>query len=370
MVEIRFVNKLLQLLMIYWYGLFVLFDQDGNLFDFVVFGGLCVYCFMLLKGSVGIYWYYLYLYMMIVEQVFCGLVGLFVVCVVDDLFVGWFECYLFVLDLKFVCDGMIVLNDMMDWMNGCEGQFVLVNGVCWLCIDVVGDECWWVWNVCSVCYLCIVFDDGCVFEYVGIDGGLFDVLWCVMLLLIVLGECVELLVCVGDCVLCVVLQVVEYDCCKMVMLYDVGYGSLLFDLVLVLVDVVFVFVEVCVLFVMLCVVVLLGELVVYKMVVFGEEMDMDVMMKGVVYGWLVGMCFMINGDIYVLYCVMLMSWCGDVECWEICNMMDMDYLFYLYGMQFQVIEWVLVGLCMSELFCVWCDIVNVCSGEIVLILVI
>lgn len=47
--------------------------------------------------------------------------GLFVVCVVDDLFVGWFECYLFVLDLKFVCDGMIVLNDMMDWMNGCEG---------------------------------------------------------------------------------------------------------------------------------------------------------------------------------------------------------------------------------------------------------
>ncbi|MBW4947658.1 bilirubin oxidase, partial [Klebsiella pneumoniae] len=113
-------------------------------------------------------------HMMTAEQVFRGLAGPFVVRAVDDPLVGWPERNLFVSDLKLARDGTIAPNDMMDWMNGREGQFVLVNGARRPRIDVAGDERWRVWNACSARYLRVAFDDGRAFEHAGTDGGLFD----------------------------------------------------------------------------------------------------------------------------------------------------------------------------------------------------
>ncbi|WP_241301698.1 multicopper oxidase family protein, partial [Burkholderia cenocepacia] len=173
-VEIRFVNKLPQPSTIHWHGLPVPPDQDGNPSDPVAPGASRVYRFTLPKGSAGTYWYHPHPHMMTAEQVFRGLAGPFVVRAADDPLAGWPERHLFVSDLKLARDGTIAPNDMMDWMNGREGQFVLVNGARRPRIDVAGDERWRVWNACSARYLRIAFDDGRAFEHVGTDGGLFD----------------------------------------------------------------------------------------------------------------------------------------------------------------------------------------------------
>ncbi|WP_261531096.1 multicopper oxidase domain-containing protein, partial [Burkholderia multivorans] len=124
-VEIRFENKLPQPSTIHWHGLPVPPDQDGNPSDAVAPGASRVYRFTLPKGSAGTYWYHPHPHMMTAEQVFRGLAGPFVVRAADDdPLAGWPERHLFVSDLKLARDGTIPPNDMMDWMNGREGQFV------------------------------------------------------------------------------------------------------------------------------------------------------------------------------------------------------------------------------------------------------
>ena len=82
----------------------------------------------------------------------------------------------------------------------------------------------------------------------------------------------------------------------------------------------------------------LGEPVAHKTVEFGEEMDMNAMMKGAAHGRPAGMRFTINGDTYAPHRATLTSRRGDVERWTIRNGTDMDHPFHLHGTQFQVIE--------------------------------
>lgn len=139
-VEIRFVNRLPQPSTIHWHGLPVPPDQDGNPSDLVAPGATRVYRFTLPKGSAGTYWYHPHPHMATAEQVFRGLAGPFVVRAADDPLAGWPERHLFVSDLKLARDGTIAPNDMMDWMNGRQGQFVLVNGARRPRIALTGDE--------------------------------------------------------------------------------------------------------------------------------------------------------------------------------------------------------------------------------------
>ncbi|MDR9213961.1 multicopper oxidase family protein [Burkholderia multivorans] len=315
-VEIRFENKLPQPSTIHWHGLPVPPDQDGNPSDAVAPGASRVYRFTLPKGSAGTYWYHPHPHMMTAEQVFRGLAGPFVVRAADDPLAGWPERHLFVSDLKLTRDGTIPPNDMMDWMNGREGQFVLVNGARRPRIEVAGDERWRVWNACSARYLRVAFDDGRAFEHVGTDG----------------------------------------------------HGSLPPDPARSLADVVFAPAAPRELPATLRTVPPLGEPVAHKEVAFGEEMDMDAMMKAGAHGRPAGMRFTINGDTYAPGRITLTSRRGDVERWTIRNATDMDHPFHLHGTQFQVIERATEGARSIEPFRAWRDTVNVRSGETVTIL--
>ncbi|MCA8154980.1 multicopper oxidase family protein [Burkholderia contaminans] len=368
-VEIKFVNKLPQPSTIHWHGLPVPPDQDGNPSDPVAPGASRVYRFTLPKGSAGTYWYHPHPHMMTAEQVFRGLAGPFVVRAVDDPLAGWPERNLFVSDLKLARDGTIAPNDMMDWMNGREGQFVLVNGARRPRIDVAGDERWRVWNACSARYLRVAFDDGRAFEHAGTDGGLFDAPRRVTSLLIAPGERAELLVRAGDRASRAVLQAAEYDRRKMSMSHDDGHGSLPPDPALALADVAFAPAAARALPATLRAVPSLGEPIAHKEVAFGEEMDMDAMMKGAARGRPAGMRFTINGDTYAPHRTTLTSRRGDVERWTIRNGTDMDHPFHLHGTQFQVIERASGDSRTSEPFRAWRDTVNVRSGETVTILV-
>ncbi|KVQ71753.1 copper oxidase [Burkholderia multivorans] len=368
-VEIRFENKLPQPSTIHWHGLPVPPDQDGNPSDAVAPGASRVYRFTLPKGSAGTYWYHPHPHMMTAEQVFRGLAGPFVVRAADDdPLAGWPERHLFVSDLKLARDGTIPPNDMMDWMNGREGQFVLVNGARRPRIEVAGDERWRVWNACSARYLRVAFDDGRAFEHVGTDGGLFGAPRRVTSLLLAPGERAEMLVRAGDRASRAVLQAAEYDRGKMAMSHDDGHGSLPPDPARALADVVFAPAAPRELPATLRTVPPLGEPVAHKEVAFGEEMDMDAMMKSGAHGRPAGMRFTINGDTYAPGRVTLTSRRGDVERWTIRNATDMDHPFHLHGTQFQVIERATEGARTAEPFRAWRDTVNVRSGETVTIL--
>lgn len=366
-VEIRFVNRLPQPSTIHWHGLPVPPDQDGNPSAPVAPGASHVYRFTLPKGSAGTYWYHPHPHMMTAEQVFRGLAGPFVVRAADDPLAGWPERNLFVSDLKLARDGTIASNDMMDWMNGREGQFVLVNGARRPRIEIAGDERWRVWNACSARYLRLAFDDGRAFEQAGTDGGLLETPRRVTSLLLAPGERAELLVRAGDRASRAVLVAAEYDRRKMAMSDD-GHGSLPPDPALPLADVAFAPAAARSLPATLRAVPELGKPVADKTVAFGEEMDMDAMMAGPAHGRPSGMRFTINGDVYAPHRATLTSRAGDVERWTIRNETDMDHPFHLHGTQFQVIERASGGARTPEPFRAWRDTVNVRSGETVTLL--
>jgi bilirubin oxidase len=378
-VEIRFVNRLPQPSTIHWHGLPVPPDQDGNPSDPVAPGASRVYRFTLPPGSAGTYWYHPHPHMMSAEQVFRGLAGPIVVRAAADPLAGWPERHLFFSDLKLASDGTIAPNDMMDWMNGREGQFVLVNGARRPLVTMTTDERWRVWNACNARYLRLSLGSGRTFVQVGTDGGLLQQpREGLTELLLAPGERAELIVRVGGGASAAaqsaqparaVLTAEVYDRRKMAM----SQGSLPPDSAHPLADVQFeprtsdtpnpapaipaTLREISA----------LGAPASQKSVVFSERMDMAAMHRtGSSHnGMPAGMAFMINGASFDPQRVTLTSRRGEVERWSIENRTDMDHPFHLHGTQFQVLEREQGGVATPEPYLAWRDTVNVQPGETV-----
>ncbi|QGA36830.1 multicopper oxidase domain-containing protein [Burkholderia glumae] len=365
-VEIRVVNHLPQPTTVHWHGLPVPPDQDGNPLALIAPGASRTYRFTLPKGSAGTYWYHPHPHMMTAEQVFRGLAGPLVVRAADDPLAGWPERQLFVSDLKLAADGAIAPNDMMDWMNGREGQFVLVNGARRPRLEVAGDERWRVWNGCSARFLNLCFDDGRAFEQVGTDGGLFERPRRVTALLLAPGERAELLVRAGEHASRAVLRAATYDRSKMAMAMSADEdASLPPDPPLPLADLSFAPAPAREVPAALRAVPALGTPVARKSVTFGEAMDMDAMMASAPGTRPAGMRFLVNGQTWSPHRATLTSRRGEVELWTITNTTDMDHPFHLHGTQFQVLERELRGQRTREPFRAWRDTVNVRKGETV-----
>ncbi|CAB3786350.1 Multicopper oxidase mco [Paraburkholderia caffeinitolerans] len=368
-VEIRFVNRLPQPSTIHWHGLPVPPDQDGNPMNLVAPGDERVYRFTLPKGSAGTYWYHPHPHMHTSEQVFRGLAGPIVVRAANDPLAAWPERHLFASDLKLAADGTIPANDMMDWMNGREGQFVLVNGAREPRIDVVRDERWRIWNGCSARYLLLAFDDGRAFAHVGTDGGLLAVpREGVTSLLLAPGERAELIVHAGKGESRARLMAAQYDRRKMAM----SHGSLpptpsaaLAQMQFAPRD------EAPALPAQLRTIEPLASrgktmaAPTQKSVVFSEVMDMHAMHQpgASQSGMPRGMQFMINGTTYDPERVTLTSRRGEVEHWTIANHTDMDHPFHLHGTQFQVMSRETDAKRVDEPYLAWRDTVNVKPGE-------
>ncbi|RQN41102.1 multicopper oxidase family protein [Paraburkholderia tropica] len=375
-VEIRVVNRLEQPTTMHWHGLPVPPDQDGNPSNPIPPGGEHVYRFTLPKGSAGTYWYHPHPHMQTAEQVFRGLAGPIVVRAADDPLAAWPERHLFVSDLKLAADASIAPNSMMDWMNGREGQFVLVNGAREPRIEVVRDERWRVWNACSARYLQLAFDDGRAFAQVGTDGGLLaaprDGLTALVL---APGERAELIVRAGQGASQARWLATQYDRHKMAM----SHGSLPPGPNVVLADVRFApgadasradasgADKSAALPASLRAIAPLGPARAQKSVGFSEAMDMHAMHQpgASTRAMPLGMKFMINGETYVPGRATLTSWRGDVENWTIANGTDMDHPFHLHGTQFQVLSRESDGRRIAEPYLAWRDTINVRPGEIV-----
>ena len=172
-VEITFRNSLSQPSTIHWHGLPVPSEQDGNPHDPVAPNSERVYSFTLPMGSAGTYWYHTHAHGDSAEQAFRGLAGSLIVKAKNDPLTHLPEQHLLFSDLRLDTHAQIPANDMMDWMNGREGQFVLCNGQHQPNITITDTQRLRIWNACSARYLNLSLPN-CEFVVVGTDGGLLE----------------------------------------------------------------------------------------------------------------------------------------------------------------------------------------------------
>ena len=172
-VDIEFVNQLDQPTTVHWHGLPVPPDQDGNPQDAVPAGQSRHYRFTLPAGCAGTYWYHPHPHGKSGEQVAHGLGGALIVRAPDDPLRHAAEQHWVISDLRLDTEGRIPANSALDWMNGREGQFVLVNGQREPRIQVGTGDRIRVWNICAARYLRLHVPGARLIQ-VGTDGGLLN----------------------------------------------------------------------------------------------------------------------------------------------------------------------------------------------------
>lgn len=192
-VDITFKNELPQPTTLHWHGLPVPPDQDGNPQDEVMPGATRTYRFTLPEDCAGTYWYHPHGHNTVAEQAFRGLAGAFIVKPKQDRLSHIPVQDWLLSDLKLDADGKIADNSMMDWMNGREGQFVLINGALRPQITLNGATRARIWNACSGRYLNLALNEANVYV-IGTDGGLIEQPHRVDALLLSPGERAEVLI--------------------------------------------------------------------------------------------------------------------------------------------------------------------------------
>lgn len=346
--EIRLVNQLAQPTTVHWHGLPVPPDQDGNPGEEVPPGGERLYRFTLPLGTAGTYWYHPHPHGYTAEQAWMGLAGALIVRAKADPLAPLPEQHLLFSDLKLATDGRIAGNSEMDWMNGREGQFVLVNGAHQPVINVNGAQHWRLWNACNARYLRLSLA-GRPFQLVGSDGGLLAQPRTVTELLLSPGERAQIVV--SGAAGAVTLQATPYDRGKM--------GDVAIEQTLTLAKVLFDGAKAAPLPTRLRDIAPLTTPVARKEVRFSEQMSMD--------GGVHQMIPLINGKRFDMQRVDLSSQRNAVEAWSLVNDSDMDHPFHLHGTQFQVVSRSIEGKIVPEPFLAWRDTVNTRPGETVVI---
>ncbi|OCG29976.1 bilirubin oxidase [Gilliamella sp. Choc3-5] len=326
-VKITVKNDLSQPTTVHWHGLLIPADQDGNPQDEIPAGSSRIYEFTIPKGSAGTYWYHPHGHNTVAEQVYHGLAGTFIVRSKNDPLSDIPEQNWFFSDLKLTDKGQIANNSMADWMNGREGQFVLINGSYQPKIKVNGTTRIRIWNACSGRYLNLSIP-GCDVYLVGSDGGLLAQPYLLNKpLLLTPAERAELVIIPKHSGL-FYLQSISYDRGKMgdippeqdFILAELELNKAdSFDLPTTLRQLP-----------------ILGEPVAHKSIEYTEAMDMKEP-RG-------NMIFLINGKRHDMSRVDLESKIHDVEEWTIINNSHMDHNFHIHGTQFIVLSHELNGV--------------------------
>ncbi|ECH3567029.1 multicopper oxidase CueO [Campylobacter upsaliensis] len=172
-VEIIVKNKLKEPTTIHWHGVLVPPEQDGNPHDPILAGEERLYRFTIPKDSAGTYWYHPHPHFISSKQVSMGLAGAFVVRAKKDALNHLKEKDLMISDLRLDENAQIPNNNLADWLNGREGEFVLINGQFKPKITLSTKERIRIYNATAARYLNLRIQ-GAKFILVGTDGGLIE----------------------------------------------------------------------------------------------------------------------------------------------------------------------------------------------------
>ncbi len=171
--EILVKNKLKEATTIHWHGVPVPPDQDGSPHDPILAGEERIYRFEIPQDSAGTYWYHPHPHYTASKQVFMGLAGAFVIKAKKDALSHLKERDLMISDLRLDENAQIPNNNLNDWLNGREGEFVLINGQFKPKIKLATNERIRIYNATAARYLNLRIQ-GAKFILVGTDGGLIE----------------------------------------------------------------------------------------------------------------------------------------------------------------------------------------------------
>ncbi|MBS0968671.1 multicopper oxidase family protein [Chimaeribacter arupi] len=354
-VSLTFINRLPEPSTIHWHGLPVPANQDGGPDDPVAPGATRVYRFTLPPGSAGTYWYHPHPHQGVSGQIARGLAGAIVVRAPQDPLAALPEQHWAISDLRLDADAQIPPHTYGDWVDGREGEFVLINGQYRPAMALSGTHRVRIWNMCSARYLNLSLP-GCRFIPVGSDGGLLEkVLPAQEAILLSPGERMEVLVTGADGHTS--LALLPYNRHRMMSpppqaatdIATVSYraaplpvseGAALRTIAP------------------------LGEPGNQLRAVMMEKMG-DIMKNK---GGTPPRAFLINGKPFDMARMDLNSKAGVVDRWEIINATTMDHPFHIHGGQFQVTERQYLGKKSAPACLAWKDTVNLRPGEIVRLL--
>lgn len=391
-VEITFKNNLPETTTVHWHGLPVPADQDGNPQDAVPAGAQRTYRFTLPEGSAGTYWYHPHPHGRTAMQVAMGLAGTFIVRAKNDplAHLALDEQHWMISDLRLDNQAAIPDNTMLDWMNGREGQFVLINGQLQPKISLSTHTRLRIWNSCAARYLRLAIPNA-KWLLIGTDGGLLEQAQ---------GPLDELFIAPAERVEAILIAdqssqsplISHYYNREKMMVEEPAIDLTLAQLhitakdPLTLPDTMRALPD-------------LGTPTAHKKVEFSEmEMDHDQMpmdhgkepimhmqqpippgkknthhdtmshgQMAMGHDMMASMAdmFLINGRAFDMQRMDLKSKVGEVEEWRVFNNSHMDHPFHIHGTQFQVTQRELAGKITAEPFKAWRDTVNLRPYETV-----
>jgi bilirubin oxidase len=361
-VRIRLENQLSQETTVHWHGLPVPPAQDGNPMDPIAPGASRTYEFTLPVGSAGTYWYHPHPHELTAEQVYRGMAGLFIVrSRTDPVPTAIEEKLLVISDLRLAADGTIPANTAMDWQNGREGNYVLVNGQRQpvLTINPGQSQRWRILNATNARYLRLALT-GHTMTLIGTDGGLLrSPIPGLDEILLAPAERVDVIVTASlSSQASAVLRSLPYDRGGMGMM-----GSSSTTIPLLTLTYTSAATAAVALPSALNTIADLGVPMTTKRLVFSSGMGMGGMGGGM-------MSFLIDGKSFDPARIDLTSRVNEVEQWTIDNRSSMDHPFHLHGTQFQVVSRTRSGVTATEPYFAWRDTVNVAAFETVVLKVV
>jgi len=361
-VRIRLENQLSQETTVHWHGLPVPPAQDGNPMDPIAPGASRTYEFTLPVGSAGTYWYHPHPHELTAEQVYRGMAGLLIVrSRTDPVPTAIEEKLLVISDLRLAADGTIPANTAMDWQNGREGNYVLVNGQRQpvLTINPGQSQRWRILNATNARYLRLALT-GHTMTLIGTDGGLLrSPVPGLDEILLAPAERVDVIVTASlSSQASAVLRSLPYDRGGMGMM-----GSSSTTIPLLTLTYTSAATAAVALPSALNSIADLGVPTTTKRLVFSSGMGMGGMGGGM-------MSFLIDGKSFDPARIDLTSRVNEVEQWTIDNRSSMDHPFHLHGTQFQVVSRTRSGVTATEPYLAWRDTFNVAAFETVVLKVV
>ena len=198
--DITLINELEQETTLHWHGVPVPQAQDGAPWDAVAPGESRQYRYTFPAGSAGLHWFHPHPHEGTARQVAHGLAGALLVRPPQDRLPLEVEEHLLVVsDLRLTANGEVAPHTAEDWMNGREGELLLVNGQREPRLDVAPGTTLRLRlvNACAGRYLRLRLDEHELL-LIGTDGGLIEQPQPLEELLLTPGERADLLVRVNE----------------------------------------------------------------------------------------------------------------------------------------------------------------------------
>ncbi|SFX19228.1 multicopper oxidase family protein [Marinospirillum alkaliphilum] len=195
-VEVVANNHLAQPTTIHWHGVKVPVSEDGGPHDLIPSHGSRTYRFTVPEGNSGLHWFHPHPHNYLAEQIAHSLAGALLVRPKQDPMPAAIPSYLLmVTDLRLDADARVAPHTGVDWMNGREGDILLVNGQRNPRLDVVPGSTFRLRmvNACAGRYLRLQLEDHGL-QLIGTDGGYLEQPVALNELLLVPGQRCDLLV--------------------------------------------------------------------------------------------------------------------------------------------------------------------------------